>query len=339
MENVSILDEFFKDEEHDIEIALSYSRTADYSINGPRSLVTRSNVNSVSARIGSIVDDFINPNVDVSNKYYIFDGIKPTATLGKLIDIIVENYNELPVKEKVLEIIKNNKFWASVVKEEVLLSKFDSNEFWSYLTSYYEAKGKVIIPTDIYMIAQELSTIVKTHTFTKFIFEDNYDIIYQHEFKLKYKNVVFRGFLDFVLIDKVNKSVQIIDLKTGKEDANNFLVSFLKYRYYLQEAVYMKSFKDICNKFNLKGYSLLPFQFLYISKSQKIPMFYSVSKKWHEAGLKGFITENGYNYKGLEELVDEIKWHYQNNIFDMTKTLYESKGLIKLNDKFINVNE
>jgi len=37
-------------------------------------------------------------------KYYLFDGNKPSASLGKLCDIILNNYTEIPNVEEVYKI-------------------------------------------------------------------------------------------------------------------------------------------------------------------------------------------------------------------------------------------
>ena len=46
---------------------------------------------------------------NIKNKYYVFDGEKPTASLGKLCDIILINYLKIPTKDEIYEItITNN---------------------------------------------------------------------------------------------------------------------------------------------------------------------------------------------------------------------------------------
>lgn len=338
MTNDSILDEFFKDESYEIDIALSYSRASDFEKNGPRALIRRSTLNSNSADLGTLTDDFINEHINVEEKYFLYDGTKPTATLGKLVDIVLENRSKLPTKKQVYDIVKKNSFWSNIQNDELLYGKFDLPEFWEYLKIQYDNQHKKIITSDIYLEAQELARVIKNHKFTKFIFDGDYEIYYQFEFKIKYNGILFRGFIDFVLIDRKNKTVRIIDLKTGRELSDNFLSNFLKYRYYLQEAIYMKAFKTICNKFKLKGYNLLPFQFLYISRSEKVPLFFTVTKKWHNAAMKGFTTSTGYTYRGLDELSEEMKWHHQNQLYEVSKKLYDAGGALDLNDNFITIN-
>ena len=97
------------------------------------------------------------------------------------------------------------------------------------------------------------------------------------------------------------------------------------------------AFEYICKDLGLKGYKLNPFEFLYLSRYEKIPTFYKVTDKWHIAARNGYKI-NGRQIKGLDELIDEIKWHWDNKIFDKSKTLYESNGQLLLKDDFITIN-
>ena len=45
----------------------------------------------------------------------------------------------------------------------------------------------------------------------------------------------------------------------------------------------------------------------------------------------------GSGDEGIDILLDEIEWHYNNRIFDVSKFIYESNGQVELNDKTIEV--
>lgn len=336
MNNEEKLEELFK---QDIEIqdALSYSRLSDFDRNGPRALIKRSNVSGEGVKIGSITDDLLLPaeGFVFEDNYIICDFEKPTATLGKLVDIILENYTEVPTKQTILDICKKNNFWKRS-KDDTIIANFDTKDFWEYINIYIQGSQKAIITESEYNKGQDLRDRVKTHNFTKHLFEDDLETINQYKFKFKYKGIILRGIIDILKIDHKNKTIRFIDLKTGKNEALDFSNSFIKYRYYLQESVYTKAFKDICKELGLKDYKLLPFQFLYIGRSEQIPILYTVSKKWHKAALKGFNIGK-YTYKGLDELLDDIKWHYHNNEFEAPRRIYEQQGNIILDDDFIEL--
>src|SRR5690606_37531301 len=117
----------------------------------------------------------------------------------------------------------------------------------------------------------------ETHPYSKYIFKNEMERHNQFKFNIEYKGFVLRGIIDKIIIDHETKTVRLIDLKTGKGPVDEFTSSFIKWRYYLQEAVYVKAFTKICEMLKLKGYTLLPFQFLYIGRTEKLPLVFGIS--------------------------------------------------------------
>ena len=147
----------------------------------------------------------------------------------------------------------------------------------------------------------------------------------------------FLSFLDYIKIDHVNKTIRGIDLKTGSKPVADFMTNFVKYRYYLQGVIYQMALRAYTKENGIEHYDLLPFQFLYCGRYEKIPTTLEFGEKWETGALRGFTTTSGYKYKGLYELVDNIEWHWRNEVFNMSKEQYENNGLIQINDEFINV--
>jgi hypothetical protein len=322
-----------------IDLTLSYSKLSDFDRNGAISLVRQSVVDNDGVKMGSLVDDLLfNDNDYFKDNYYIFDGEKPTATLGILCDIILKNYTEVPNVEEVLKIIEYNKFWNNIKKQDLLISYFNKEEFWNYLKSKFESKNKVLITTSEYNTAIELITVLKEHSYSKHILTNNFENIYQLKFEIEYKKFKIRGIIDITSIDHENKIIYLTDLKTGKNKSVDFFESFIKWRYYFQAAIYTLAFDEICKHFNLKDYKLAPFQFLYISKSDKIPLVYKTTKNWISAAFKGF-TFNSNIYKGIDEIIDEIYWCWKNKQYETPKYIIENNGNIEINDKLLIINE
>lgn len=320
-----------------IDLALSFSRISDYDRNGPKALDKKTFVDNYGAKIGSIVDDWLFNREKFDDLYFVFNGNKPTATLGKLVDIILENYTEIPNEDTVFEIIETNGFWKRS-KPETVKGYFDVPEFWDYLTAMFKGREQTLITTDEMALSQELAHILKTHQYSKRFFETKGISIPQYKFTYKYKDCTIRGILDLIKIDHEKQTVEFIDLKTGAGNGDEFIASFIKYRYYFQAALYLKVFRYIMEEMGLVGYTLLPFKFLYIGRKEKVPFVYEVSEKWIDAAFAGFTTQGGYDYKGIDELMEEIKWHWQNKVFNMPKEVYENNGQVSIKDNFFSVN-
>lgn len=321
-----------------IDLTLSYSKLSDFDRNGGIALIRQNTETNDGIKLGSLVDDLLFNDKNYFNKhYYIFNGNKPTATLGALCDIILKNYNEIPTIKEVLNIVEKNNFWKRQ-KEDTVIKNFNIPEFWDYLKCKFEAKDKVVITTDEHMTATDLVTILNTHPYSKSILKNDFENIYQLKFEIEYMSFKIRGIMDIVSIDHKNKLVYLIDLKTGKNSSLEFIDSFVKWRYYMQAAIYSLAFTEICDALKLEGYTLAPFQFLYISKTDKLPLVYKVSEKWIKASFLGF-TLNKQHYKGINQLIDEIYWCWKNKEYIIPKEVIENNGVLTINDNFISINE
>lgn len=327
------------DNEEIIDLTVSYSKLSDFDRNGAISLIRRTSVNGNGVKIGSLVDDLLFlSNEDFNNLYYKFDGDKPTATLGLLCDVITKNYTSIPSVVDVGHIALNNGFWNNIKNPTLYLEKYNIKEFWDYLKCIFEASDKIIITTSEYNEALELVSILKENKYSKDILSNNLDNYYQVKFEYDYKGFIVKGIIDILTIDHVNKTVQLIDLKTGKNNAVEFEESFVKWRYYFQGALYQRAFDEICKSLNLIDYTLLPFKFLYISKSDKTPLIFIMTDKWLNAAYNGFNIGK-YKYRGINELLDEIYWCWKNKEYLIPKFIIENNGVVELKDNFIEVNE
>ena len=327
------------DNTEQIDLILSYSKLSDFDRNGAVALVRNSRTENEGLKFGSLIDDLLFNDKDYFNKhYYIFDGEKPTATLGVLCDIILKNFITIPTEEEIVNIIILNKFWANVKNKDTLIEKFNNSEFWDYLKCKYETVNKVVITTKEYEDSKEIINILKTHKYSKPVLINEYENISQVKFSIEYRKFKIHGILDLISIDHKNKIVYFTDLKTGKNPAIEFEESFIKWRYYFQGAIYCLAFFEICKNLNLKDYRLAPFQFLYISKSDKTPLLFKMTEKWILAAMNGFSI-NRYKFKGINELIDEIYWCWKNKEYNIPKYIVENNGIINLKDNFIEINE
>ena len=333
----SRLETLLNEGEH-VDLILSYSKLLEFDRVGAKALVEKTTPDNLNAlKMGALVDDLLFSKDSFSEKYLVSDYNMPTATLGTLSKIVSDNYTEMPSIEEIFKIIEKNKLWSSTKNLELLAEKFDTEEFWGYLEDKFKSANKIVISSDEKMRADEIVEVLLNHEFSKSIFGSDMDHVYQYKFNIVIGKFKVRGILDIISIDHKNKKVYFKDLKTGSAESSEFLSSYIKWRYYLQEAIYCLAFEEICKTLGLVGYELQPFEFLYIGLKEKIPVSYVVPSKWHDAALKGFKTSGGYRYKGLYELIDEVYFHWKNKIYDLSKEIYDNKGKISLNCDFINL--
>lgn len=320
-----------------VDLFLSYSRVSDFDRNGPTALLNRVRDESQALKKGSLVDDLLFSKDTFDDNYYVSDYEEPTATLGVLSKIILNNFTDPPNKEVVANLVEINELWKSIKDPSKRKAKWDTAEFYGYIKTQLSGINKTLVTRDEISRSEHIVDVLRTHKFSKDLFSEEYDHIYQQPFQIEIKQFTFRGFIDIITIDHKNKIVYLKDLKTGGGPSSEFLTSFIKWRYYLQEAVYSLAFDQICKDLGLEGYSQAPFEFVYIGFKEQIPVRYLVTPEWHNAALNGFKTTAGYTYKGLYTLIDEIYFHWKNQVYDLPRNVYIDNGKIQLDDSFIKV--
>lgn len=109
---------------------------------------------------------------------------------------------------------------------------------------------------------------------------------------------------DLLVVNHKEKTIQPVDLKTSSMPAYDFPEHFVKMRYDIQAQLYTHVLqKVIARDYYLNGYTILPFLFTDISRTDKVPVTYEIDLSGSFSFSKG---DKVYQYKGWEELLAEI---------------------------------
>lgn len=337
---LNILEESY---EQPFDRTLSYSKISDFDRNGPISFIRQSNIENEGIKHGKLVDILLTDTLlnqqEFDKNFRTVDVTKPTATLGKLTDIVLENYVDIPSLEEVKKIVETNQFWSNTKKEELKEANYNNDLFWNYLKEKFTKDERIAVTKEDKIFALEKVKILLEHPFSKNLFYNDSENIYQYFFEIKYDKFILKGVLDQIEINHNKKTVRFRDLKTGENKSSSFITSFLKYKYYLQACIYNLIFKDFCKKHHLKNYTLLNFQFIYLSKNENFPLIFEFNEKWNKAALNGFVLFTGEKVKGLHELLEEIYYHFKTNQFEFSKEIIENNGVVQLNNDFIYLKD
>lgn len=314
------------------DLLLSYSRISDFDRNGPRALIERTISKSRALTKGSLCDDMLFNKENLYEKYHFTDVVEPTASLKKLVDIINLNYTTIPTLEEVDDIVVRNELWKSTKTLSTRRKNYDKEEFWNYLDLLFNHSDKIVVTDDLKVECEELVFILENFEYSKHYFNppEHIEIIPQFQFEITEEDYVIRGFFDMLYLDHKNKTIKIVDLKTGSGNSTEFYKSFIKYRYYIQEAVYSSALAKLLQTElkDYQDYEILDFEFLFIGKD-KIPVVYKCDEFWQRAAREGFYGPEG-RYKGVEELTNNIIWHWKNNKFDLPIEFYQNNGVLTL---------
>jgi hypothetical protein len=139
--------------------------------------------------------------------------------------------------------------------------------------------------------------------------------------------------LDLFKIDHKLKKIYLYDLKCTW-DNEGFEYSYLKYYYYIQQSYYYLAAKYYFTHVEQQyhDYEIVPMQYIVADTSlnNRRPLIYPCSELDLQAGLNGFKLAHRY-YKGVNQMMEEICWAENNNIWNMSKDAHKRAGVMSLN--------
>ena len=230
--------------------------------------------------IGGAVDVYITQGVENFNaQYHISTGKKPSDAIMSMVQMIFDNNisdetsTQSPLEDfgqDILEALDFHKY-QSRWKEETRINKV-IEEGANYFSELQEAYGKKVLSHSEYQLISSILMSISTGKYTAQYFKDskNVDIYYQVPIYFEYMGVPCKALLDIVRIDKENKTIEPIDLKTMSGFTVQFPNAVKSFGYNFQAAFYLEAVKSLVNKtakcdkikILLTGYKILPFKFI-----------------------------------------------------------------------------
>ena len=209
-----------------------------------------------------------------------------------------------------------------------------------YFKDKMTSRGKILIKPDMWLLASIAAATLIQHPFTSKYFAQNVpgvEIIYQYKFDSTVHGMRCKGMLDCLVVNHKAKLIIPVDLKTGESPCKDFPMLYTSHRYYIQGALYREAIYSILsNDFDLTGYAVKPFEFIYISKlNPNRPMRFQVSEDMHNKAMTGFTDRYGYEYRGVIDLLQDYYYSIQNNNTDYRQSEHDSNGLIIMDEELI----
>lgn len=231
----------------------------------------------------------------------------------KLVKAYKSSYSTKESDEKILEkaklLEKDFKNYINFIKISPLYTKVLPN---SALYQLNEAKTEILN----HKKAKELLFNEKNS-----VFGNSDELFIKNEFEIYWEypgNIQCKSMLDRVIIDHKNKKIILIDLKTTSH-MSDFKEKFIEYKYYRQLAFYWLAIQwYYLNelKMELNEYSAETYIVAISTKNPTEIKVFKVSEPQLSQGLNEII-----------KLMEEIKWHYENNLWDYTRKYHEGDGI------------
>lgn len=328
--------------------AISYSNLSALD-RSPYNLINNDFKESEAIIYGAAVDTLLFDGKEVfESKFTAMFEEKPSWMLGKVLDTLLdeimvnhdedldkplssnlEDYSDVILR--VAKAVEYGKGWhdATIIKKvlegcsEVFKIKIENRH------------KKPLSPQQYEYVINSVRTL-ESHDFTKYLFEEKegIDIYKQYAILWEHESTKCKSLLDLLIVDHNTKQIYPVDLKTTGKHVLSFPQSFIEWKYYLQASYYTDAVKYLVeNTPELKDYKINLFQFVVISSNDPLkPLIYKTTENDYIVGKYGGEMLNyDRTIKGYIQLLNERKWHIDNNLYEFPKEVYDSNGQLTLN--------
>lgn len=280
--------------------------------------------------IGSLVDCLLTTPDKIDDLFYYQEINKPTDAMCTVLQDIynktnINKFSEIPNEIILDTLIKYN--YYNNYKPETKLNKVktEGEDYYNILSII---KDKFIITKDQLEDAKNAVETLKTHEYTKHIFEtgDGIELLFQPKFSVDIDGYKVKGMMDIIKVDHNTKSIKIYDLKVTSLSELDFDKAVINYNYYIQATLYSQIIKELINYYKeYIDYTISCFSFIIINEKNLTPIIWDfMDYLWEEE----FITKYKQVKKSWRQLIDEIEWHKEKNNFSYPRYIIENKGKV-----------
>lgn len=233
-------------------------------------------------------------------------------------------------REKILLDFRRKRKFQPTWKDETIINKslIEHIDFYEF---YLENKNKAIISQSQYdMICQMRDNIEKhkrANWFLRLITDDDYDvftevdILFEMNIRDGFPSLPCKAKLDKLVIDKKNKIIYLIDVKTTSKSVNEFYKSVRDYDYGRQMYFYtLALWHLLANKYNWLYDEDVKLEYKFIV-SETNPVY-----ECKVYNVKQELINSEYRINKVNEILRDINYAINNNEFSYTRTYLEGNG-------------
>lgn len=297
---------------------------------------------STAMNMGSAVDCLLCQPDEFYNLFAVSTVEKPTGQMGDYVTALFYNVNNLTydsqlspeeiIAQAELKAYQDAGFKRDSLEKVKERFNTEGKDYYKFLMS---SKDKMVLSFEQFTKANAAAEVLKNNQFTRRFLaetlEDGLERFYQHESRFTHNDITYVVKLDVIVVDHNNRTIQPIDLKTTSESPYGFTKSMHKYRYDIQAVIYSHYIStEFIKEKGLEEYQILPFKFIVINvEYPNNPLIWKMSNNDIMVAKMGLAGES--NVKGFWDLLEDLKWHLANNVWDYKREVYESNGELVTN--------
>lgn len=342
-----------KEKEYRSDEALNFTAIKDFDEQGPFEFYKRyvakeklPKKESDAMDLGSLIDCLLTTPETFDDRFFIISA--DNSVTGQSKELVEEMFRlaKLNYSEETDEVTISFEELFRTAFETIQIDKFTGehvkfkNKSWEKvletftdgpMEGYYDSLLQNISKKGVTFSNVEMAKAVVTHlksvpAINEILNPSNSDIEVHMQFPVyfKYKNFAMKGLLDIVHINYATKTIHEFDLKTSWS-VMDFASNRIRNKYYLQEAVYHEGLTQL-----FPGYKVEPRKYIVADSRNHIRPFVAKTTNTHLAqGYDGFDTPYTHR-RGINELIEEISWHFEKSMWNTTKKIYEGNDEISL---------
>jgi hypothetical protein len=223
------------------------------------------------------------------------------------------------------------------LKFDTVLGKFQGSDAELYYKELREVKGKnlsVVTTTDVTNaenIVNELKTNPITENIVNMVNSARFTVYNQLQIEgYTVDGHLFKSMIDKVIVDHTEHTIQPYDLKCTWNVENFYEEYYLYRRAYIQAYLYWKACESLTNSEEFSGYHVLFPKFIVCdSTNYYSPLVYTLHLNDMEDAYDGF-EHKGRTYPGVKEIIEDLTWAYNNNLWNISRKNYLNNGLVSL---------
>lgn len=288
--------------------------------------------------IGSAVDILVTMGQGQFDKMFYVSKLedKPSDTLMSILQEIHSLSNEYSNRDSldnileslILEVAERHNYHKNYKPETKIKTIVEKGEdYWKELI---DSEGKIILSESENAIIQNILDSLRTNNTTVIdkLFGEREGIQKFNQLQVFFEeeDVSCKAMMDLVILDSINETVEVIDIKTTSSLTTEFVKNIKRFRYDIQASFYLRAIKKWLEDLQLADYTIKPFAFI-VESTEYIgnPLYFTIDESVIEVGKNGLE-----NIKGYKQLLSDYKYYVKNGFSNKDRTSIENEGVYKL---------
>ena len=300
-----------------------------------------------AANMGRVVETLLLEPEEFDNRFYLSSCMNPpTAMMLDFVEALYKHTKEATDEfgnvKRSFEDISRDAYVDSgyKIKYEAVMAKFIGTDAEIYYNEIRTVRSKnltVVTTQDVTnaeKIVEELKNNAVTSNIINLVNSPRYTVLNQLQIEgYTIDGLRLKSMLDKVIIDHQERKITPIDLKCTWSVENFYEDYYLYRRAYIQAFLYYRAILTLTmgdNQSELYGYHVENLQFLVCDSTNYMnPLIFTLSEDDMKECYHGF-EHKGRTYPGVKEIISDLNWAIENNIWNISRKNYENNGLINI---------